>query len=163
MAGGVLTYTPLESGCSAGRHCLYQLYSQSQFCRLHLPQLEYLHKPCQAPRTYHLCFQQLASLGFLIVSVEVDLGLSLHWKSLESRLKMQEILTVRVTISSQAVHTGRQSCTKTSLSQTVHRDCSAAAEINCRCWGGRHWSGNLTGSTLKHWATWCNDNSHIQT
>ena len=43
--------------------------------------------------------QQLASLGFLIVSVGVDLGLSLHWKSLESRLKMQEIITVRVFIS----------------------------------------------------------------
>ena len=40
--------------------------------------------------------QQLASLGFLIVSVGVDLGLSLHWKSLESRLTMLEIIIVRV-------------------------------------------------------------------
>ena len=42
------------------------------------------------------------------------------------------------------------------------RHCSAAAETNCRCWGGRHWSGTLRGSALKHWATLCNDNSHIQ-
>ena len=44
----------------------------------------------------------------------------------------------------------------------LHRDCTAAAETNCRCWGGRHWSGTLRGSALKHWATLCNDNSHIQ-
>ena len=89
----------ISSSCSAGRHSLYQLYSQWEcLLPLKLWPLSLAGTCRNLVRLLNFSFiaQQIASLGFLIVSVGVDLGLSLHWKSLEFRLKMQEIIIVRV-------------------------------------------------------------------
>ena len=67
----------ISSGCSAGRHCLYQLYSQSE-CLRWQPTSAGTCRNLARLLNFSFTFQQLASLGFLIVSVGVDLGLSLH-------------------------------------------------------------------------------------